>query len=179
MVARTLLWFAVLVSACEARNSISSRVLPLEFEGVDAEDVRGAVERVYAASDFPSEVVLSEELFDAVSVADEDATPDDAIWPEAPGIEVRCNAADEDGDGLDLCEPDLDGDGAPADLDCDDGDSGVSPLSPDLFCNGLDENCNGFDECDRDADGVLDVYDPDPDDPASRPERQEASRDVN
>jgi hypothetical protein len=37
---------------------------------------------------------------------------------------------------------DLDGDGAPADIDCNDRDPTISPFAPEL-CNMVDDNCNG------------------------------------
>ncbi len=37
---------------------------------------------------------------------------------------------------------DADGDGYPAEADCDDDDARVSPIAPEL-CNGLDDDCNG------------------------------------
>jgi len=70
---------------------------------------------------------------------------------------------------------DVDGEGAPETVDCDDLDPDVGPLAREVLCNGRDENCSGRDECDRDGDGVLDHEDLDPDDPdVGRPQRGEA-----
>lgn len=40
---------------------------------------------------------------------------------------------------------DLDGDGAPNDVDCDDADPGTYPGAPDAVGDGVDADCNGFD----------------------------------
>ena len=37
---------------------------------------------------------------------------------------------------------DADGDGYPADIDCDDGDASIAPTAPEL-CNGVDDDCDG------------------------------------
>jgi hypothetical protein len=42
--------------------------------------------------------------------------------------------------------PDTDADGAPAGVDCDDGDPAVRPGAGDVPGNGIDENCDGADE---------------------------------
>ncbi len=50
---------------------------------------------------------------------------------------------------------DSDGDGSPSDEDCDDTDSAVSPIAPEL-CNGVDDDCDGLIDDDDDdvADGL-------------------------
>jgi len=65
--------------------------------------------------------------------------------------------------------PDSDGDGAPADVDCNDLDASVFPGAPEL-CDGKDNDCDGLVpdiEADADADGVRtcegDCDDADPD----------------
>ena len=40
---------------------------------------------------------------------------------------------------------DRDGDGATADIDCDDGDRGRYPGAADVFGDGVDQNCDGVD----------------------------------
>lgn len=127
------------------------------------EDLPSETVEAYPASE-PFEMPLDDLDADGV-LADVDPDDENGL---VPGLEVPCNGVDEDGDGIDACPPDADGDGVRADLDCDDGDPGVSPIAPDIHCDGIDENCNGFDECDRDADGALDQDDPDPDDPDVR-----------
>ncbi|MCV0392646.1 MAG: right-handed parallel beta-helix repeat-containing protein [Nitrosopumilus sp.] len=45
-----------------------------------------------------------------------------------------------------VCEappPDDDGDGYPADVDCDDNDSAINPGAEDSICDGIDNNCSG------------------------------------
>ena len=65
--------------------------------------------------------------------------------------------ADLDGDGIgDVCDPDVDGDGAPANLDCAPNDATVSPFTPEI-CNGVDDDCdNEIDE--EGAAGCSDYY---------------------
>lgn len=82
-----------------------------------------------------------------------------------PLKEVQCNGLDEDGDGLDTCPPDVDGDGAHSGLDCDDLDPEVGPMAREIRCDGADQNCDGQDLCDTDGDGVVDWDDSAPEDP--------------
>lgn len=41
-------------------------------------------------------------------------------------------------------EPDADGDGYTADVDCDDNDAALSPGVTEVYGNGLDDNCDGY-----------------------------------
>ncbi len=53
------------------------------------------------------------------------------------------NGADQDVFFDTYCDPDLDGDGWPASIDCDDSDPSVFPGATE-FCNGVDDDCDGF-----------------------------------
>ena len=56
--------------------------------------------------------------------------------------EVSCDGVDNNCDGqIDELDPDIDGDGVPACLDCDDLDGGNFPGNPEL-CDGLDNDCD-------------------------------------
>ncbi len=63
-----------------------------------------------------------------------------------------------------VCEaPDGDGDGFPANTDCDDGNPDIHPGADEVCLDGIDNNCNGLvDEgvTDTDGDGVPDCSDP-------------------
>ncbi len=48
---------------------------------------------------------------------------------------------------------DADGDGYPADEDCDDTKSSINPSATDLVGDGIDQNCDGVDGTDADGDG--------------------------
>ncbi len=57
---------------------------------------------------------------------------------------------------LTACVDDADGDGVPAELDCDDGDAERSPETEES-CNGIDDDCDSLvpaDELDHDGDGT-------------------------
>ncbi len=60
--------------------------------------------------------------------------PDDTIAPVRAWIAA--------GAAIDWREVDLDGDGATADVDCDETNAKVHPGAPDV-CNGLDDDCDG------------------------------------
>ena len=92
---------------------------------------------------------------------------DDADPRAFPGAFERCNAADDDCDGLldEGLDVDADRDGWYADVscslsgglaDCDDGDPAIRPFAADRDVDGLDQNCDGTDgppSGDQDADG--------------------------
>lgn len=48
---------------------------------------------------------------------------------------------------------DLDGDGAPSEVDCDDLDGAVRPGADEVPYDGVDQDCAGGDACDQDGDG--------------------------
>ena len=90
--------------------------------------------------------------------------------------EVKLNGLDS---GQDSAQPvDLDGDGAPAGLDCDDDDPAVRPGAPER-CNGEDDDCDGeIDEVglgilDADGDGASACDDCDDDDGRVAPDQPE------
>ena len=56
-------------------------------------------------------------------------------------------------DPMDVEDDDLDGDGYPIGLDCDDGDPEVHPNAPEVPYDGLDQDCDGGDLEDVDGDG--------------------------
>lgn len=62
----------------------------------------------------------------------------------------------ETGETAESAEPDLDGDGAAAAFDCDDGDATVYPGAPEV-CDGRDQDCDGLidDACGSAPRGVL------------------------
>lgn len=62
---------------------------------------------------------------------------------------------------------DADGDGVPADRDCDESNPHIYWTAPEVQCDGIDQNCDGVDTCDRDLDGYVDAIDCDPSDPAT------------
>ena len=87
-----------------------------------------------------------------------DAFPDDPLLCEQwylhnPGVDCEGNAyglADADGTG-DACDPEIDGDGFPYPVDCDDFNPRIHPYAADP-CDGLDTDCDG-------SDGVPEVPD--------------------
>ncbi len=89
---------------------------------------------------------------DDVTADDDDATPDDD--DTSPDDD---DSADDDDDAIP--EIDVDGDGSPADLDCDDNDPALFPGNVEL-CDGQDNDCDpatsaGAGETDGDGDGAL------------------------
>ncbi len=110
--------------------------------------------------------------------APEDACPD--------GVDQNCDGIDGDADII--CNPapdDLDGDGFPAPVDCDDTDPDIHPEATEPDCpDGIDQNCDGEDglglACnpipdDLDGDGWPASEDCDDTDPAVYPGAAETS----
>ena len=164
MTVGVLLW--IVAAGCEGRTSRVSVGTNREAIAVDADDpARDEPVRGFAV------------VWDAVDPMDMDRDgetgdldPDDeerTIFTGAP--DRPCDGLDQDLDGTDFCPADLDGDGATEDVDCDDADETVGPLAAEVRCNGEDENCDGHDDCDGDGDGIMDVLDPDPEDPEVGP----------
>lgn len=51
--------------------------------------------------------------------------------------------------------PDVDGDGYPVTIDCNDADGTIHPLAPEIPYDGIDQDCTGADLCDADGDGAI------------------------
>ncbi|MCK6531226.1 FG-GAP-like repeat-containing protein [Myxococcota bacterium] len=68
---------------------------------------------------------------------DDDAADDDA------GPDDDSGSDDDSGPDDDAVDPDSDGDGHPASVDCDDGDPGVHPGAEDSCGDGIDQDCDG------------------------------------
>lgn len=52
-----------------------------------------------------------------------------------------------------LLDPDVDGDGYGASVDCDDGDGTINPGATESYYDGVDQNCDGLSDYDADMDG--------------------------
>ncbi|MGE0788048.1 MAG: putative metal-binding motif-containing protein [Sandaracinaceae bacterium] len=101
-----------------------------------------------------------------------DASAEDARRPAPDLPDYSCPMWRPDGTCVTSgTESDHDGDGYPADVDCDDTSPGVNPGEIDARCNGVDEDCSGTDLCfpDEDGDGVQADADCDDHDPTRSP----------
>jgi len=168
-------FFALQGAACDEMQPPDSRELRVEARGGDGRCEAIPIEPDPGAesAEIPCETVhvpsIEDDDFDRDGESVE-VDPDDFDPRVFSGAgDYPCDGVDQNGDGVDPCTPDLDGDDIRAAEDCDDLDASIHPLAAEIRCNGIDENCDDLDDCDRDFDGVFDAYDPDPDDPAVGP----------
>lgn len=75
---------------------------------------------------------------------------------EVCGEEQPYDGVDNDCDSL-TPDDDLDGDGSPGALDCDDANSAAYPGAADTVGDGVDQSCDGVDGTDADLDGAASV----------------------
>ncbi len=90
-------------------------------------------------------------------VSDDDVSDDDVSDDDVSDDDVSDDDVSDDDMGDDDSEPvDNDGDGWPADDDCNDNNPDVNPGMPEIPCDGLNNDCSGQtpDNPDADGDGV-------------------------
>ena len=105
----------------------------------------------------PPELAATEAVTEA-ELARHSAWCGDGLDNDCIGGDVPCTLADGDGDGF------------PADADCDDANTAINPGAGEICGNEIDENCDGVrPACDNDMDGVFADRDCDDADPSRFP----------
>ncbi|MSQ02545.1 MAG: hypothetical protein EXR71_11775 [Myxococcales bacterium] len=138
-------------------RSLLPALVLLSLSGCETSETPGRTETGDGASE------------DCANTADDDGDEavdcDDTDCTDAAACAVTedcATAGDEDGNGFAdcadaacTCDPDADGDGSPASLDCDDADPLNFPDNPEV-CDGQDNDCDGED--DNDAVDMVTYY---------------------